>query len=209
MADAEPPRSLKHYFFAGLFILIPAALTLLVVGWVVRAVDGLLGAVLGGLLGIHIPGLGLLLTLGLIFLVGMLVSTNLLAQQIFTFFEHLLLRVPGVRAIYKTVKALTDAFSPENQKALQSVVLVEFPHPGSFSIGFATSRLTVTGPGGLAEVQVAVYVPTNHFYFGNVVLVPESKVRITDLSVQQGIQIVLSSGASFPPSIAAKEAARP
>jgi len=194
--DETKLKTLKRYFLTGLFVLIPVAFTVVTVFWLIGTLDGLLGGMVRGLMGFHIPGLGIVMTVGLILLVGMLMS-NLLFKQMFDLFEEALLRVPGVRVIYKTVKALTETFSPENQKSFRNVVLVEYPHPGSFSLGFVTGQ-TVLTVDGASQKHAVVYVPTNHFYLGNTLVVPESKVLATTLSVQDGIQLVLSSGAGFP-----------
>jgi uncharacterized membrane protein len=198
-------RSFKSRFLSGLFVLVPVALTLFTVGWVVHAVDGALGSVLDTILGRHVPGLGLAATVLLCVAVGTLMS-NYLVQQFFEWVEEGLLRVPVVRAVYKTVKAVTDMFSPENEKAFRQVVLVEYPRPGQLSLGFVTGRfdLVGSGPGGR---RVAVYVPTNHFYLGNTVFVPEAEVLLTDLSVQAGVQVVLSSGAGLPARVSCRRAA--
>jgi uncharacterized membrane protein len=200
MADVGFARALKRYFLAGLFILTPVLLTLLSVGWLVKTLDEMAGFVLLKVFGFHIPGLGLVLTVALIIVVGMLLSTNALVQSVFGIFEEGLLRMPGVRAVYKTLKSLTDAFSPVRQQEFQNVVLVEYPHAGVLSVGFVTRRFTLQRAAGGEEV-VAVYVPTNHVYLGNTIVVPASKVVPTTLNVENGLQAVLSSGASLPETI--------
>lgn len=197
-------QALKNYFLTGLFVVIPAGITISMVVWFVSALDGLLQAPLQKLFGFHIPGLGLVMTVVLFIAVGVLMS-NLLVQHLFVFFEEAMLRVPGVRAVYKTVKALTDTFSPESQNAFRHVVLVEYPRAGSWALGFVTSRMNFTWEDGRAEEQVAVYVPTNHVYLGNTLVVPAAKVRDTSLSVQEGVQLALASGAGFPDQSFAKK----
>jgi uncharacterized membrane protein len=191
------PRALKHYFITGVFVLTPVTFTFVGIGWMVYMFDRLFGPALARLLGVNVPGLGLLSTLLFILLVGMLLCTNVVAQKVFGFFEWGLLHVPGVRAVYRTLKALTEAFSPENQKSFQNVVRVEYPHAGVWTIGFATRKVKMKS-GGEEEPFVAVYVPTNHIYLGQTMLFPEKKVVVTSLSVQEGIQVVLSSGAGLP-----------
>lgn len=193
--------SLKDYFWRGLFVLIPVAATYVMVLWLARTLDGILGGVLKKWMGLHIPGLGLLAAAAIIVLVGRLISTNMVAQNIFDVLEAWLLRLPVVRSVYKTVKSLTDAFSPRSRESFHGVALVEFPHPGVLSLGFITGR--ATPPGG--ELHLAVYVPSNHLYFGNTILVPSSKVVVTSLSVEEGMRITLSSGGGFPETLSKKE----
>jgi uncharacterized membrane protein len=133
----------------------------------------------------------------LIVLLGVLMSSAL-GQQVFELFEGFLHHIPGVRALYKTTKALTNVFSPNNESSFRHVVMVEFPHPGTYSIGFVTSELDLAPTESSAAKWVSVYVPTNHMYLGNVVLYPQDKVHTTDLTVADAIQIVLAGGASFP-----------
>jgi uncharacterized membrane protein len=193
--SAEVYRRIKRYFLTGLFVLFPVALTVLVVVWLVRAVDALFG--------FRLPGMGLLVTMVLVVLLGLLMS-SVLGKQAFELLEEVLLHVPGVRAVYKTLKAMTDVFSPESPTAFRHVVLVEYPQPGSLALGFVTSETSLTR-GGASERRLAVYVPTNHLYLGNTVVVPPSKVVMTSLSVPEGVQIVLSGGAGFPAEISARE----
>ncbi len=191
-------RSFKQYFLTGLFVMIPVVLSVFTVGWFVNALDRMFGGLIEGLFGFRVPGLGIFLAVIVLVAVGMLLSTNIMAQNIFDFFEDLLLRVPGLSMVYKTVKALTDAFSPQNQKSFRGVALVDYPCQGSLSIGFITGQVDMYLEGGGTEKHLSVYVPTNHLYLGNTIILPESKVMMTGLTVQQGIQIIISSGAGLP-----------
>jgi uncharacterized membrane protein len=178
----------------------PAGVTLFTVVWIVHTMDKLFG--------FRIPGLGLLITIGLVIFLGMLLS-SVLGRHLYEYVEDLIGRIPGVRAVYKTIKAITEAFSPESRSSFRRVVLVEYPHPGALSLGFVTKELSLDLPGAGPERVAAVYVPTNHLYIGNTVLVSESKVRATSLTVPEAVQIVLAAGASFPDRIATGSPPRP
>jgi uncharacterized membrane protein len=188
-----PPKSfyqrLWQYFLTGLFVLAPAGLTVLVVVWLVQAVDRIFR--------FQHFGLGFLVTFGLVTLLGMMLSSAL-GKQLFRLFEEIFLHIPMVRAIYKTVKALTDAFSPNSVRGFKHVVLVEYPHPGALSLGFITSEMIFTDSEGRPDKWAVVYVPTNHLYLGNSVAVPKSRVHYTTLTVPEGVQIILATGAGFP-----------
>lgn len=181
-----------HYFFTGLFVLIPVWLTVSIVVWIIHGVDTLFGA--------EIPGLGLLISVAIVLLLGVIVSSAV-GQWIFELFEEFLLHIPGVSSLYKTSKALTGVFSPNSHSSFRHVVLVEYPHAGALSLGFVTSELNLVSPAGGAGQWISVYVPTNHMYLGNVVLFPRDKVQVTDLSVAAAIQITLAGGASFPDNV--------
>jgi len=158
-------------------------------------VDGLLAPVYDELLHRHVPALGFLTAAVLLFLIG-LFATNVVGRRIVQLGERLLLRVPLVRRVYPTVKELVEAFSPGRQTGFREFVLVEHPREGSWAYGFVTGDVAVAG---LAAPSLAsVYVPTNHLYLGDIVLVASSAVVPTGLSIEEGIRIVLSMGAAAP-----------
>ncbi|UPT73103.1 MAG: DUF502 domain-containing protein [Elusimicrobiota bacterium] len=196
-------KTLKRYFVAGFFTLIPIGLSLAVVWWFVSLVDGSLAPVLDAALGWHLPGLGLAAALALILAVGALTS-HVLGERLLEAAQEVLARIPVFKSVYGAIKQMTEAFSPTNKTSFKSVVVVEFPRPGVYSIGFVTSETSLDG-----KDLVCVYVPTNHVYVGDIVLVPREHVITTTLGVQAGIQIALSGGASLPATIHAQKGKRP
>jgi uncharacterized membrane protein len=110
--------------------------------------------------------------------------------------ESWVMRVPVFRAIYAPVKQLTAAFSPDNEYGFKRVVMVEDPQRG-WIMGFLTKEFTVDRGRG-AELLVAVYVPTNHLYLGDVVMYPRERAFFPDVSVEDGIRIFLTGGMSLP-----------
>ena len=126
-------------------------------------------------LGREMPGLGLLTTALLVLLVGAF-ATNVIGKRVLQRAESYLLRVPVFRTIYAPVKQLVVAFSPDNEYGFKRVVLVEEPGRG-FVLGFLTKEFTVDRGGG-PEAMIAVYVPTNHLYLGDVVIYPRDRRRI-------------------------------
>lgn len=191
---------LKHVLLAGLFIVAPASLTFILIAWLVAGIEGILSPVVMGLIGRAVPGLGLIAALLIILTAGLL-GTNVLGRHIIALIEELLLRIPGFNWVYRTVKQLSTAFRPDTAADFRGVVLIEYPRPEVYSLGFVTNELTL-GEGPQARRMVCVYVPTNHIYVGDHVLVPVDKVLATGLSQQDGAQAVLSAGASLPPRLA-------
>ena len=102
------------------------------------------------------------------------------------------MKLPVFRGIYSPVKQLVEAFSPDNQLGFKRVVLVDDPKRG-LVLGFLTKEFTIEGRDG-AGVHVAVYVPTNHVYFGDVHIYPRSVVSFPSLTVQEGLQVFLTGG---------------
>ena len=194
-------KRLQRTLLTGLFIVAPISLSLFLVLWLVALVDGLL-APLAGLIGRPVPGLGLVVALGLVFAAGVL-GSNLVGQHLLELAEELLLKIPLFNWVYKTVKQMSEVFSPSGKSNFKSVVLVEYPRPGVYSMGFVTNQLTAE-IGGKSQALVCVYVPTNHMYIGDSVLVPADKIITTKLSQQEGIQTAISAGASLPAVLKAK-----
>lgn len=187
---------LRRYFVSGFFVVVPFGLSAFVIWWMVAAADSALAPLLVAAFGAHVPGLGILTALAAILLAGMLAS-HVVGVHLIELAEEALLRVPGFKSVYGTVRQMTDAFSPQNKNAFKSVVLVEYPRPGVYSLGFVTGETVAALPGADREL-LAVFIPTNHVYIGDVVLVPREHVHPTRMSVQQGIQAALAAGAILP-----------
>lgn len=188
---------LRRYFISGFFTLIPIGLSVLVVWTFVSAVDRTLAPVLDAALGFRVPGLGLIAAALLILGAGVLTS-HVVGERMLVLAEDLLARIPVFKWVYGTIKQMTEAFSPANKASFKSVVMVEFPRPGVYSLGFLTGEMLLDLPGGEQKKLMSVYIPTNHVYVGDVIFVPSDRVIPSPLSVQQGIQVVLSAGAVFP-----------
>ena len=112
------------------------------------------------------------------------------------------MRVPVFRTIYAPVKQIVVAFSPDNEYGFKRVVMVEDPHRG-WVMGFLTKEFTVDRGSGV-EPLMAVYVPTNHLYLGDIVLFPRDRAFFPDVTVEEGIRIFLTGGMSLPGRIAPK-----
>jgi uncharacterized membrane protein len=133
----------KRRFLAGLLISIPAIVTILIIGWFFRFVDGLLEPVYYNILGYHVPGLGFISAVVLIFIIG-IISTNVFGRRIIGYLEMIILRIPVFKGIYTALKQLVDAFSPESKvSSFKKFVVVEYPRPGVFAFGFLTKECVV------------------------------------------------------------------
>ncbi len=200
MVKSPLPVRLKRYFVSGFFTLIPIGLSLAVVWWFVALVDNTLAAPVDAALGFHVPGLGLLAAVLLIFAAGMLTS-HVIGERLLEAAEDVLTHIPVFKSVYVTIKQMTEAFSPQSKSSFKSVVVVEYPRPGVYSLGFVTSETKLED-----KDLVCVYVPTNHVYIGDLILVPRDHVLTTTIGVQAGIQIALSGGASLPAKLDAIKA---
>ena len=192
---------LRRSFIAGLIVMVPLVISVATLVWIFRLVDGTLGPLYAKWLEREVPGLGLLTTAALVLLVGAL-ATNVIGKRILQRTESYLLRVPVFRTIYAPVKQIVVAFSPDNEYGFKRVVLVEEPGRG-FVLGFLTKEFTVDRGAG-PESMIAVYIPTNHLYLGDVIVYPRDRASYPDITVEQGIRIFLTGGMAMSPRIKAR-----
>jgi len=193
---------LRRRLIAGFFVMVPLVISVAALVWIFGIIDGFTAPVSERVLGRTIPGLGILITLLVVLLAGIL-ATNVIGRRVLARTESWLMKVPVFRTVYAPVKQLVVAFSPDNEYGFKRVVMVEDPNRGML-MGFLTKEFTVergTGP----EALVAVYVPTNHLYLGDIVLCPRSRVFFPDVTVEEGIRIFLTGGMSLPARINNKE----
>jgi uncharacterized membrane protein len=191
---------LRRSFIAGFFVTVPLVISVATLVWIFRVIDGFVGPFYETWIGVPIPGLGILTTALLVLLVGA-VATNVIGKRLLQKTEGYLLRVPVFRTIYAPVKQLVVAFSPDNEYGFKRVVLIEEPARG-FVMGFLTREFTVDRGQG-PEPLIAVYVPTNHLYLGDVIICPRDKASFPDITVEQGIRIFLTGGMALSSRIKA------
>jgi uncharacterized membrane protein len=192
---------LRRSFIAGFFVTVPLFISVAAFLWMFRLVDGFVGPLYVKFLGREVPGLGILTTALAIVLVGA-IATNVVGKRLLQQAEALLMRVPFFRSIYAPVKQLVVAFSPDNEFGFKRVVLIEDSARG-FVLGFLTKEFTVDRGQG-PEALIAVYVPTNHLYLGDIVICPRDRVAFPDITVEQGIRVFLTGGMAMAGRIRAR-----
>jgi uncharacterized membrane protein len=192
---------LRRSFIAGFFVTVPLVISVAAFIWIFRLIDGFVGPLYAAWLQRNVPGLGIVTTALVVLLVGAL-ATNVLGKRLLQKTEGYLLRVPVFRTIYAPVKQLIVAFSPDNEYGFKRVVLVE-ETGGGFMLGFLTKEFTVDRGHG-AEPLVAVYVPTNHLYLGDVIVCARDKASFPDITVEQGIRIFLTGGMALSSRVKAR-----
>jgi uncharacterized membrane protein len=192
---------LRRSFIAGFFVTVPLFISVAAFLWLFRLVDGFVGPFYAKYLGREVPGLGILTTALAVLLVGA-IATNVVGNRLLRQGEGVLLRVPLFRSIYAPVKQLVVAFSPDNEYGFKRVVLIEDASRG-FVLGFLTKEFTVDRGQG-PEALVAVYVPTNHLYLGDIVICPRDRAAYPDITVEQGIRIFLTGGMAMSERLRAR-----
>jgi uncharacterized membrane protein len=188
---------LRRSFIAGFFVTVPLFITVIAFIWLFGIVDGLTSPFYERLLGRHVPGLGIITTAVGVLAVGA-VATNVIGKRILQRADSYLLRVPVFRTIYAPVKQLVVAFSPDNESGFKRVVLVN--DGDSYALGFLTREFVVDRGSG-PEPMLAVYVPTNHLYLGDIVICERARASFPDITVEEGLRIFLTGGMALPPQV--------
>ena len=196
---------MKKYFITGLLIWVPVAITAWVLALIVRTMDQTLLLLPQSirpetLLGVYVPGLGVILTLVVVFITG-LVSANIIGQRLVKFWERLLARIPVVKSVYYSVKQVSDTLFSSNGEAFRKALLVQYPRPGCWTIAFLTGQ-----PGGdvtrhLQGDYVSVYVPTTpNPTSGFFLMLARTDVIELDISVDEALKYIISMGVVAPPT---------
>jgi uncharacterized membrane protein len=189
---------LRRSFIAGFFVIVPLLISVYAFIKIFQIVDGLTTPLYDRLLGRRIPGLGTLSTAAAIVLVGAF-ARNVIGKRVLQRTESWLLKVPVFRTIYSPVKQLVAAFSPDNEAGFKRVVMIEDPQRG-YVLGFLTREFVVDRGRG-PEALLAVYLPTNNLYLGDVVICDRDRAVFPDLTVEEGIRIFLTGGMALPPRL--------
>ncbi len=195
--------TLRRYFVAGLLVWIPLGITLWVLKLLVDLMDQsllLLPARLQteALFGIHVPGLGIFLTLAIVLLTGAL-AANFFGRQLLAFGHSVLSRIPIVRSIYGGVKQISDTlFSPEG-KAFRRAVLVRYPHAGAWTVALVTGTPEYEVAEILGPDQISVFVPTTpNITAGFFLVVARTETIELDMSVDAALKYIISMGVAEP-----------
>ena len=195
---------IKRYFITGLLIWVPLVITAWVLSLIVSTLDQslhLLPEVLHpkSLIGFSIPGVGALLTLGMILLTGLL-ATNFIGEKLVHWWNALLSRIPVVNSVYKAVKQVSDTLFSPNGNAFRKALLVQYPRQGSWTIAFLTGT-----PGGdirnhLEGNFVSIYVPTTpNPTSGFFLMMAAEDVVELDMTVDEALKYIISMGVVAPP----------
>jgi uncharacterized membrane protein len=189
---------LRRNFITGFFVTVPLFVSVAAIIWIFNVVDGTMTPLYDRMLGRRIPGLGIVSTAVVLVLVGAF-ARNVIGRRILQRMEGWLLRIPVFRTIYSPVRQLIVAFNPDNEYGFKRVVLVEDSRKG-YALGFLTREFTVDRGRG-PEALIAVYVPTNHLYLGDIVICERDRATFPDISVEDGIRIFLTGGMALPPKV--------
>ena len=195
------PARLRSYFFSGLLILAPIAITFWITLWFVDLIDRQI--LPGRYLTNTIPGLGLLVTILVITLAGWAAS-GFVGRLIQRNSENLLVRIPIIRNIYSGVKQIFEAVLASRTTAFRQVAIFEYPRKGIWSIGFLTGETTGEVQEKTSQETVNVFLPTTpNPTSGYLLFVPRADLILLDMTVEEGIKMVVSGGIITPKQAAA------
>ncbi|GAB3245993.1 DUF502 domain-containing protein [Chitinimonas naiadis] len=194
---------MKRYFVTGLLIWVPLGITL----WVISTLVGMMDSVLLLLpegsrprdwMGVHVPGLGVILVLVILLGTGLL-TANILGQRLVRFWEDILNRIPVVKSIYGSVKQVSDTVLSDSGNAFRKALLVRFPHTDAWTVAFLTGAPAAELACQLEGEHVSVYVPTTpNPTSGYFMVVKKSETRELDMSVDEALKYVISMGVVAP-----------
>lgn len=191
-------------FMSGCAVLLPIVLTVYVMWWFLEFFDGFFSPLYDALFGFHVFGLGFLTTMIFVFGVGVFTSTWV-GSVTMGMGEYIIKRVPLVKHIYSAAKQVSAAVSPDNEQANSFRECVIIRHPrrdGEFAFAFITGQTLLQTLEG-EEVLYCCYVPTNHVYVGDIFLLSDKDIIRNNLSVREGLEIVVSVGMAVPNKIIA------
>jgi len=202
--------SLRRYFISGLLFWLPIWATFLVIKFLVDILNNTISLLPHQyqpdvLLGFHIPGIGVMITLAVILITGLLVA-NFIGKKLVNLWENVVSRIPLVRTVYTGVKQVLDTlFSPGGQ-SFRKVLLVEYPRAGLWSIAFQTGDGTDEVVEAVsAGSMVSLFIPTTpNPTSGFLMMVPRDKVIELKMSVEQALKYVISLGVVQPDSVGKK-----
>lgn len=196
---------MRRYFLAGLIVWVPILGTFYILRFIVHMLDSSLALLPVNyhpdhLFGRHIPGVGLLLTLLVLFLTG-LIATNILGKRIVKAWDALLDKIPLVRGVYNAFKQIITTLVNPGNKSFRKVLLLEYPRRGIWSIGFQTSTEFAAVP--LAEDTLMVFIPTTpNPTSGFLTAIPKKDVVELDMGVDEALKVIISLGVVIPDKMA-------
>jgi uncharacterized membrane protein len=193
----------KRYFLTGLLIWVPLVIT----AWVLTVFVGTMDQTLRllppaihprNIFGVEIPGAGVVLTLGVIFITG-LVTTNMIGQRLVRLWEYALARIPVVSSVYKSVKQVSDTLFSSDGNAFRKALLVQYPRQGCWTIAFQTGTPAHEVAALLPGEHISVYIPTTpNPTSGFFLMMASSDVVELDMSVDEALKYIISMGVVSP-----------
>lgn len=199
-------NSLRKYLLAGLVVWLPILVTIMVLRFIVDLLDQTLALLPNSyqpdqLLGHHIPGIGVVLSLVLLLITGIL-ATNFLGQRLVGWGESILARIPLVRSIYSAVKQVIHALLSTNSQAFRKVLLIQYPREGLWTIAFQTGETSSEMNQKANDEMVSLFVPTTpNPTSGFLMMLPKRDVIEIDMTIDEALKYIISLGVMQPAAL--------
>jgi uncharacterized membrane protein len=198
--------ALRKWLFTGLLVLVPGVITVWVLNWIISTLDQTLYLLPQAwqpdhLLGMHIPGFGVLLTLAVLLVIGAIAS-NFVGRKLVQWGDAVITRIPEVRSIYSSVKQVSDTVFSDSGNAFRTAVLVQWPREGVWTVAFITGNPAGEVASYLRDEFVSVFVPTTPNPTGGYfVLMRKSDCVELEMSVDAALKYIVSMGVVAPPPL--------
>ncbi len=190
-------NTLKRYFLSGILVIVPLVVTYLVLRFLLTSVDGILSPLLIKILGYSIPGLGILVSILIILLAGIL-TRGVIGSRLVSYWERFLAALPLVRTIYSPAKQLLVSIAGPQTEKFDRVVIIPYPRQGVYAFAFAAEAVSLRQSGVKGE-WVAVFLPSTPTPFtGFVVMVNKKDIIPTDITIEEAIKFLVSGGIAVP-----------
>jgi len=199
----------RNYFLTGIIVTAPVGITIALALWVINWIDGKIVPLIPqaynpqllfqNYIGIHVPGIGLLVVLVGLTVIGFL-AAGLVGRVLVRTGETLLTRMPVIRSVYSALKQIFETVLRSSSRSFREVALIEYPRRGIWAIGFITTTTTGEVQNDIAEDVVNVFLPTTpNPTSGFLLFVPRKDIIVLDMSVEEAIKMVVSAGIVTPP----------
>jgi uncharacterized membrane protein len=195
-------KNIKRYFGTGILITLPVFVTIYILLIVFRLIDGIWGKLINIYikkhLGFTIPGIGFILGIITITVIGF-IATNFIGKRFFRSLEHWFLKFPLIRQIYPPFRQIMDSIVSKESPAFKKVVLVEYPRKGIWSMGFLTNDSFDEAKKASGNELCHVFIATTPTPFsGFLIMVPKNEVKVLNISIEEGIKLIVSGGIVRP-----------
>ncbi len=193
---------IRHYFATGFLITLPVFLTLYLLFIIFRFIDEIFGKVVNFYikqhLGFAVPGVGIIVGIIIVFAVGF-TAANFFGKRIMRALEGWFLRFPFIRQVYPSAKQIVDSFMSKDSPAFKKVVLVQYPSKGIWSIGFLTNESFKEVNEKTGRDLLHVFIATTPSPLtGYLVLIPREDVQYLEMSIEEGVKLIISGGIVKP-----------
>lgn len=196
---------IKAIFTTGFITILPLAVTIYAFFLIYSFLDDLVGNLIQAIFNYRVPGVGFAAGLILVLLVGFIAS-NIFGSRLIKYGDSLLQKLPLAKGVYTSAKQIIDAFTLQGQNAFQQVVLIEYPRRGVFVLGFVTGKTKGEINLKTNKTTINIFVPTTpNPTSGMLILAPQDEVVMLNMSVEEGMKVIISGGLFSPPVLSREE----